>query len=60
MMKVPACIGYLGDDHGFIIKEYYLHWYETFWEAQSKITRVYVQSRQYHTIVESRVLLTLY
>ena len=21
----------LGNDHGFIIEEYYLHWYEAFW-----------------------------
>ena len=21
----------LGNDHGFIIKEYYLHWFEAFW-----------------------------
>jgi len=34
----------LGNDHGLIIKEYYLHCYE-----------VYAQSGQYHTIVESRV-----
>ena len=29
-------------------------------EAQSKATRDYAQSRQYHTIVESRVHLTWY
>ena len=23
----------LGNDHGFINKEYSLHWYEAFWEA---------------------------
>ena len=26
MMKVPR-------DHGFVIKEYSLHWYEAFWES---------------------------
>ena len=40
----------LVEDHGFT-DEYYLHWYETFWEAQSKVTRAYAQSGQYHTIV---------
>ena len=49
----------LGNDHGFIIKEYYLHWNEAFWETQSKAMRAYAQSGQYHTIVESRVHLTL-
>ena len=47
----------LGNDHGFIIKEYYLHWHEAFWEAHKAI-RVYAQSGQYHTIMESRVHLT--
>ena len=42
----------LGNDHGFIIKKYYLHWYEVFWEVQSKVTRAFAQSGQYHTIVE--------
>ena len=42
----------LGNDHGFIIKEYSLHWREPFWEAQSKAMRIYAQSGQYHTIVE--------
>ena len=49
----------LGNDHEFIIKEYSLHWFEPFWEAQSKVTRAYAQSGQYHTIMESRVHLTL-
>ena len=48
----------LGNDHGFIIKEYYLHWYETFGEAQSKAMRAYAQSGQYHIIMEIRVHLT--
>ena len=43
----------LVEDHEFISEEYYLHWYETFREAQSKAMRAYDQSRQYHTIVES-------
>ena len=30
-----------------------------FGEAQSRATRAYTQSRQYHTIVESRVRLTI-
>ena len=50
----------LGNDHGFIIKEYYLHWGETFWEAQSKAMRAYAQSGQYHTTVERRVRLKWY
>ena len=49
----------LGNDHEFIIEEYYLHWYEAFWEAQIKATRAYAQSGQYHTIVGSRVHLTV-
>ena len=48
----------LGNDHGFINKEYSLHWDEAFWEAQSKAMRAYSQSGQCHTIVESRVRLT--
>ena len=28
----------LGNDREFINKEYTLHWYEAFWEAQSKAT----------------------
>ena len=43
-----------------MIKEYYLHWYEILWEPQSKATRAYAQSQQYHTIVESCVHLTWY
>ena len=42
----------LVEDHGFISEEYYLHWYEAFWKAQSKPMKT--QSGQYHTIVESR------
>ena len=49
----------LGNDHEFITKEYSLHWYEAFWEAQSKAVRTYAQSGQYHTLVESRVRLNL-
>ena len=30
MMKVPPQAN-LGSDHGFINKEYFLHWYEAFW-----------------------------
>ena len=30
----------LGNDYG-LIKKYYLHWYETFWEALSKAMRAY-------------------
>ena len=44
----------LGNDHGFIIKEYSIRWCEAFWEAQSKAIRGYAQSRQYYTNVESR------
>ena len=49
----------LGNDHG-LIKEYYLHYYEAFWEAQSKTMRAYARSGQYHTIVKSCVHLTWY
>ena len=48
----------LENDHGFIIKEYYLHWYEAF-SKSSKAIRAYAQSGQFHTIVESRVRLTI-
>ena len=51
----------LGNDCGFINKEYFvhsLHWYEAFWKLQNKVTGAYAQSGQYHTIVESRVRLT--
>ena len=51
---------YLGNVHGFINKQYYLYCYKAFWKTQSKATRAYAQSRQYHTIVESRVRLTWY
>ena len=45
----------LGNDHGFISEEFYLHWDEVFLgEAQNKATRAYAQSGQYYTIVESR------
>ena len=47
-------------NHGFITKEYYLDWYEAFWEAQRKAMRTYAQSGRYHTIVESCIHLTWY
>ena len=51
----------LGNNCGFIINEYSLHWHEAFWrEAQNKIMRAYAQSGQYHTIVESGIRLTWY
>ena len=50
----------LGNHHGFITKEYSVHWYEVFWEVQSKAMSAYAQSGQYHTIVESCVCLTWY
>ena len=43
----------LRNDHGFIIKEYSLHWFEDFREIKNKVTRAYTQSGKYHTIVES-------
>ena len=43
-----------------LYKQYSVHWYDAFWEAQSKAMRAYAQSGQYHTIVESLVRLTLY
>ena len=48
----------LGNDHGFIIKEYSLHCLRPFVGGQSKAMRIYVQSGQYHTIMESYVRLT--
>ena len=61
-MKVPhrliSTSANLGNDREFIIKEYYLPWYEAFWGNQSKGTRVYAQSGQFHIIVESHVHLT--
>ena len=41
-------------DHGFIVKKYISIGTRLFGEAQSKAMRGYVQSGQYHTIVESR------
>ena len=52
----------LGNDHDFIKKKKKKnspHWSEAFWEVKSKTMRVYTQSEQYHTIMESRVRLTL-
>ena len=46
----------LKNDHGFITKKY-ISGTRHFGEAQSKTTRVYAQSRQYHTIVEGRIFL---
>ena len=43
----------LGNDHGFISKEYIFIGMRFFWEAQSKVMRAYAQSGQYHTIAES-------
>ena len=43
----------LGNDHGFIRKEYISIGTRLFGEAQSKATRAYAQSRQYHTTVET-------
>ena len=44
----------LGNDDGFISKEYIFIGMRLFGEAQSKAMRAYAQSGQYHTIVESR------
>ena len=44
----------LEDDHRFISKKYISIGMRLFREAQSKATRAYAQSGQYHTIVESR------
>ena len=41
----------LGNDHGFISKEYISICMRPFGEAQSKTMRIYAQSGQYHTIV---------
>ena len=42
----------LVEDHRIISEEYYLHWSEAFWEAESKAMRAYAHRGQYHTIVE--------
>ena len=42
----------LGNDCGFISKEYISIGTRPFREVQSKVMKVYAQSRQYHTIVE--------
>ena len=44
----------LGNDHGFISKEYISNGMRPFGEAQSKAVRAYAQSGQYHTIVKVR------
>jgi len=44
----------LGNDHGFIGKEYISIGMRPVEEAESKVMRAYAQSGQYHTIVESR------
>ena len=44
----------LGNDHGFISKEYTSIGMRPFEKAQSKVIRAYTQRRQYHTIVEIR------
>ena len=46
-------------DHGFIGKEYISIGVRPFGEAKSKAMRAHAQSGQYHTIVESRVQLTM-
>ena len=43
----------LGNDHGFISKEYISIVMRSFGEAQNKVMRAYAQSEQYHTIVKS-------
>ena len=43
----------LGNDHGFISKEYIYIGMRPFGEAESKAMRAYTQSGQYHTIVGS-------
>ena len=44
----------LGNNHGFISKEYISIGTRLFGETQSKSMRGYAQSGQYHIIVESR------
>ena len=46
--------GWEGVPHGFISKKYISIGMRSFGEAKNKVTRAYVQSGQYHTIVESR------
>ena len=48
----------LGNDHGFIIKEYSLHWYEAFWGSPKQSHEGLCSKWTISTIVESRVHLT--
>ena len=42
----------LVEDRRFVSEEYYLNWYDAFWEVQIKVMRA--DARQYYTILESR------
>ena len=44
----------LGNDHEFINKKYISIAMRPFGDAQSKVTRAYAQSGQYHTITKGR------
>ena len=45
----------LGNDHGFIIKEYSLYLAEAFWGSPKQSHESLCLTGRYHTIVESRV-----
>ena len=40
MFDESLTLANLGNNHGFRIKDYSLHWYEAFREAQNKAMRV--------------------
>jgi len=44
----------LGNDHGFISKEYISISTRPFGKTKNKTMKAYAQSRQYHTIMEGR------
>ena len=49
----------LGNDRVCVIKEYYIHWFEAFWEPKTKLGELRLKVH-YHTNGESRVHLTWY
>ena len=40
-MSLDPTLANYEENHGFISKEHYLYWYETFWETESKTMRLY-------------------
>ena len=51
-MRGSPTLANLGNDHGFISKEYISIGMRPFGETKSKTMRAYAQSGQYHIIVE--------